>query len=200
MIPSIGTEMNRLIFSGARTPTLLGKSSPKRMTLATVTKAIRKDQPGLTSGPASDVVNTLAQAKKVILIARLHSKMHVKRCDALLSRSAMARSDLREESSFKRWADVRENKAASLAEKSAERKSIPIKASGTNSHANELMGVMAGSNGNFGFLYSAPARCHSSSAVLDLPKAKSNSLNAGTIIAAVANAYESETTLKTANS
>ena len=106
----------------------------------------------------------------------------------MLSSRTIALSELREESSFKRWADVSENNAASLAEKSAERKSIPMRAAGTNSNATELMGVMAGSNGNFGLLYLAPARCHSSSAVLDLPKAKSNSLNAGIIMAAVANA------------
>ena len=112
----------------------------------------------------------------------------------------MARSELRIESSLSRWADVSENNAASLAEKRAERMSIPIKAAGTSSQATELISWIGCSNGNFEFLFSASARGYSSSAVLDLPKAKSNSLNAGIIIAAVAKAYDNETTLKTANS
>jgi len=200
MIPSIGNEMKRLILSGAKTPKLLGKSSPNRITLATVTKANRKDQAGLILGPESELDNTFAQAKKVMLIARLQRRMQVNKCDALVSNRSIARSVRFVESSLRRCDVVNENNAASLAEKSAESKSIPINAAGTSIHASGLQGLLTDSNGNFALLSEALDGDHSSSAVRDLPKAKSNSLNAGTIIAAVAKAYESDTTLNTASS
>jgi hypothetical protein len=56
----------------------------------------------------------------------------------------MARSDRRNESNLSRWAEVNENKAASLAENNAERKSMPISAAGTINQASELIPLDSG--------------------------------------------------------
>ena len=88
----------------------------------------------------------------------------------------------RESCNRDRCAVVRENNAASLAEKSADKASIAISAPIAKSHA---IGLTSFTIGNLHFPQVA---VYSSSAVLDLPKAKSNSLSAGIIMAAVANA------------
>lgn len=175
MVTDIGMAMNRLILSGAKTPTLLGNNSPNKMTVATVANPNTNDHPDQASDLVIQEVIILAQAKKVMLITKLHSKIHVKRWEGFLINFSINRSVVFDGLSCDRWAVVSENNAASLAEKSADKLSMATNEPLTNSQAIELTSYTMDTN-------------HSSSTVLDLPKAKSNSLKAGIIIAAVVNA------------
>ena len=138
MTKDIGTETTRPILSGARTPRLLGRSSPNKITADTVANPKATDQPAQDSVLVSQFETTLATAKKVILIKRLHRRMQVSNCEGLVSNCSIAFSLRLLESSCALWVVVSEKRAASLAEKRAESPSITISEPPENDQAIQL--------------------------------------------------------------